>query len=110
MLSVGKAVIPLVGSLPEKAPSVEPLEPAPETVQTARPISLENPIINERAAYTTAKVNVRSAPSKNGPILRQLSNQTLVSVVEINGDWARVRDGDTGKDFGWVYKTFLKSP
>jgi len=34
----------------------------------------------------------------------------LVSVVEINGDWARVRDGDAGNDLGWVYKTFLKSP
>jgi hypothetical protein len=109
--AIGNAVFPqLGGSLPEKGPSVVPLELASETVQTARPISLEYPIINERAAYTTSKVNVRSTPSKNGPILRQLSNHTLVSVVEINGDWARVRDRDASNDFGWVYKTFLKSP
>jgi hypothetical protein len=51
-------------------------------------------------------LNVRSAP-KGGSIRGALSNDTIVKVLEVRGDWTRIRPHNIPGKSGWVYSKFL---
>jgi hypothetical protein len=52
-------------------------------------------------------LNVRSAPRSGGNILGALNNGTVIKVLEVRGDWARVRPHNGPGKAGWVYAKYL---
>ncbi|MES0031620.1 DUF4236 domain-containing protein [Mesorhizobium sp. M0040] len=56
-------------------------------------------------AVVTRTANIRSDPSMGGTVVRQVPAGTALTVVEINGRWARVsKDKVT---FGWINRSLL---
>jgi Bacterial SH3 domain len=69
----------------------------------------DEPVVGEGCRVsdpTGTPLNVRSAP-KGGSIRGALSNDTVVKVLEVRGDWARIRPHDAPGKSGWVYSKYL---
>jgi hypothetical protein len=70
---------------------------------------VSTPVVGEGcriADPTGTPLNVRSAP-KGGSIRGALSNDTVVKVLEVRGDWTRIRPHNNPGKSGWVYTKFL---
>ncbi|TGW06323.1 SH3 domain-containing protein, partial [Mesorhizobium sp. M2D.F.Ca.ET.145.01.1.1] len=56
-------------------------------------------------AVVTRTANIRSDPSMGGTVVRQVPAGTALTVVEINGRWARVSKDEV--TFGWINRSLL---
>jgi Bacterial SH3 domain len=69
----------------------------------------DEPVVNEGcrvADPTGTPLNVRSAP-RRGSILGALTNGTIVKVLEVRGDWVRIKPYNSPGKAGWVYVEHL---
>jgi SH3 domain-containing protein len=67
------------------------------------------PVVGEGcriADPTGTPLNVRSAP-KGGSIRGALSNDAVVKVLEVRGDWTRIKPHNSPGKSGWVYSKYL---
>jgi hypothetical protein len=53
---------------------------------------------------TTARVNMRTNPASDAPILARLERGTKVRALSIDGDWQRVA---YGPGEGWIHRSYL---
>jgi hypothetical protein len=67
------------------------------------------PVVGEGCRVTDPSgtpLNVRSAP-KGGSIRGAITNDTIVKVLEVRGDWARIKPHSSPGKSGWVYSKYL---
>lgn len=90
-----------------------------ETPATTQPVPIQEPASSvgvgpevsssslsaEPSVVVLKTANVRSAPSLRGAVVVQLSAGTSLSVVEVNGHWAKVRRSDDV--LGWINRALL---
>lgn len=74
--------------------------PPPSNGAASPPTSVDSPVEAYQATVNTENLNVRSAPSANGSIVKQIKSGTVVTVTATNGDWAKI-------DNGYVMSKFL---
>lgn len=84
----------------ESHPMRSPASPA-----GAGPFVISSSMSAEQSVVVLKTANVRSAPSLSGAILVQLPAGAAVSVVDISGRWAKVRQGD--EVLGWISRKLL---
>lgn len=85
-------------------PEPTPPEPGPEPTPTPTPTPPEptpTPDPEHMVVRVNTRLNVRSGPSTDYPIIRQLTNNTEVYVYERDGNWGRIGDGE------WVCTDYL---
>jgi DNA helicase-4 len=63
----------------------------------------------ERMFVNTAILNVRSAPSMEGEIVRQVTSGQPVRLLGESGNWRRIALDDGSEAIGWVYGPFLSA-
>lgn len=63
--------------------------------------------VSSREAVTRTGANVRSMPSRSGPIVKVLEAGATVRIVAVEGGWDRVLDQD-GEPLGWVHGSVLR--
>jgi len=60
---------------------------------------------SEMLSVKGEKVNLRSGPGKNFPVLYEYGKGFPLMVVTKKGDWVKVKDFE--KDSGWIHKSLL---
>lgn len=63
--------------------------------------------LSSKRARTTTNLNMRSGPGPKFPLLQTLATNVLVSLLEKQAGWVRIRLIETGQE-GWVNSTFLR--
>lgn len=63
--------------------------------------------LGSKLARTTTNLNMRSGPGPKFPLLQTLATDLLVTSIEEQAGWARIRVNETGHE-GWVNSTFLR--
>ena len=63
--------------------------------------------VSGREAVTRTGANVRSMPSRSGPIVKVLEAGATIRIVAVEGGWDRVLDQD-GEPLGWVHGSVLR--
>lgn len=77
-----------------------------ETENTTESISSKSPV-KEGIVYNCSKLNVRKEPSKESSILKVISKDTKVKIIdEVNEEWYKVRI--PGIKNGFCMKDFIK--
>ena len=78
----------------------------PTSTPTAEPTADPTEDVNSGEPYwvTGEKVNFRNSPSTDGEILGQLTKGTEVTKLREEGDWLRIKYGDTT---GYVHKDYV---
>lgn len=71
--------------------------------QIQNPQNIEVPIYTSRVA----SLNIREMPNLEANILNKLTPDDAVSIVEINGVWARIQDINASGKNGWVVRRSL---
>lgn len=64
--------------------------------------------LGSKLARTTTNLNMRSGPGPKFPLLQTLATNVLVSSLEEQAGWARIRVIETGQG-GWVKSSFLRN-
>ncbi|MDT2022357.1 DUF4236 domain-containing protein [Methylocella sp. CPCC 101449] len=83
-------------------------------VASSQPTSEPQQIVRSLAAQTALErmvtvsgANLRSGPDRNAPSLRVIKAGTILVILDRNGSWARVGDGQS-EPWGWVHMSLLK--
>lgn len=87
------------------SPVITPASAAQVSGQQASSPAVEH--VGNRKAVTTTGANVRSMPSRSGPIVKILEAGASVQVVATEGGWNRVLD-QGGEPLGWVHGSILR--
>jgi hypothetical protein len=115
LLTVLGILLSIYGLRDQKEFSIELADHLEETNQRLEQIESSLRDVPEDEAsenyVVVRRVNLRTGPSTDFPVLRALEANTLVSVVETSGGWLRV-DAFDFVEFkvhaGWVYKRYLQ--
>lgn len=67
-------------------------------------LTLVEPRSEAGSLFTTARVNVRTNPASDAPIIARLERGTEVRALSINGEWQRVA---YGPGEGWIHRNYL---
>ena len=86
------------------------MEPAP----TPRPVvAAPAPVAPRPTTTVTRSANVRDTPAVKGALLATLPRDTVVVLLQTNGNWTQVeipaKDAASKPQQGWVFNTYLKS-
>ena len=87
------------------SPVITPASAAEVSGQQASSSVVEH--VGGRKAVTTTGANVRSMPSRSGPIVKTLEAGAIVQIVATEGGWNRVLD-QGGEPLGWVHGSILR--
>lgn len=60
-----------------------------------------------RGGRTKQGANVRAGPSGSAPVLRTVTSNTTVRIVEVSGGWMRVSLGDA-TPIGWIHGSLIE--
>jgi hypothetical protein len=93
------------------SPPVEPdaaKRPLTPKVDEEAAVPVVEPDIEAPRLMARTGLNLRSAPSTNSPRLDVLKPHQQVAVVEVSGNWTRIRT-DEGTE-GWAYSPLLADP
>jgi hypothetical protein len=82
------------------------IKPSPNVAAVPSDASTEN-VPGSKPARTTTNLNMRSGPGPKFPLLQTLATNLLVTSLEEQAGWARIRVNETGQE-GWVNSTFLR--
>lgn len=81
---------------PEPTPSPDP-EPTPTPTPDPKPMKTKSGMVRVNTV-----LNVRSAPTTNAPVVKQLKDQTIVTIYETKNGWDRIGSNE------WANNTWIK--
>lgn len=84
----------------------EMVEKAIEEANQVEEQQEEIPIVEEQL-YTTAAVNMRTAPSMEGEIIKVLEQNSEVTKIGEDGEWSKIKWSDT--EIYYIYSTYLST-
>ena len=84
----------------------EMVEKAIEEAKQVEEQQEEIPIVEEQL-YTTAVVNMRTAPSMEGEIVKVLEQNSEVTKIGEDGEWSKIKWSDT--ETYYIYSTYLST-
>ena len=65
--------------------------------------------VGDALAVAVREIQLRGSPAFLAPVSERLQYGQDVTVLEIRGDWARVRVTTTGRE-GWLHSTAIREP
>lgn len=105
LLSAGLARVPRIGDM-TPAPTAD--APVSESATPAAPAQTEVPSILATVRTDGSRLNVRSGPGADFPIVAKVENGSSYSVLAVDGDaWVQIEITDAPEGIGWVAARFV---